>query len=205
MTLFEMNPELYIQKYIYGKSFKPNRAMGYGKMMAEGLETDEATGDMVLDMMMSRLPKFELMDKVVEMPGGVEVYDPNDKKTYTVPFLQNGKEKIPLLAKPDSMKTDLSAIKEYKLSGRKWTDKMVHESGQITFYATAIWLITGKIPQDMELVVVRTKKTEGGNLIASGELWRCATQRKTIDIIKMTSRIKKAWAGIQELCEKEVL
>src|SRR3990167_8833891 len=134
MTLFEMSPEKYADRYLFGKKERISRNMSYGSMMAYGLEVEEGTGDPLLDLMMARLPKFELMDKPIEAD------------------LPDGKGVIHILAKPDTAKADYTAFKEYKTSVRKWTQRMANESGQITFYTTVIWLKTKKIPKDIELV-----------------------------------------------------
>lgn len=186
MTTFEMSPEKYAEKYIYEKQERTSRNMAYGSLMAKGLEDDLATGDPALDMMMARLPKFELMDKPLEAD------------------LKDGKEVIHLLAKPDSAKKDYTAFLEYKTSVRDWTQKMADDSGQITFYATTIWLKTGSIPQDIELVDVRVKYDEEGRLTPTGDILRFPTKRTMVDIIKMVSRMKRAWAGIKKLCEEEM-
>src|SRR3990167_4964015 len=136
MVLFERSPELYAEQYLYGKKQRISRNMHYGSLMAEGLDNGEATGDPLLDLMMARLPKYELMDKPLEAD------------------LQDKKETIRILAKPDSAKADYTAFLEYKTSTRFWTQKMADDSAQITFYATTIWLAKGFIPQDIELVNV---------------------------------------------------
>lgn len=187
MTLFEMNPRKYVDQYIYEKEQFVTKNMRYGTLMAEGLENDEATGDPVLDMVMARIPKFELRDKAFEVD------------------LKDGKEVIRLLAKPDTMKADCSAFKEYKTSVRKWTQKMADESGQITFYATCMWLKTGKIPQDIELVDVQVGYEPDGSIQPTGDIWHFKTERTMIDIIKMSARMKRAWGGIKKLCESELL
>ena len=187
MTLVEMSPEKYVDQYIYGKKQRITRNMAYGSMFADGLENEEATGDPALDLVIARMPKFELMDKAFEVN------------------LPNGKEVIRLLAKPDTAKPDYSAFKEYKTSVRKWTQKMADESGQITFYATAMYLLTKKIPQDIELVNAQVEYTPDGRLQPTGDIWRFPTQRTMVDVIKMISRQKKAWAQIKALCEKELL
>lgn len=187
MTLFEMDPRKYADQYIYGKKQRITRNMAYGSLMADGLEAEEATGDPLLDLMMARIPKFEVMDKAFEVA------------------LPNGKEVVPLLAKPDTCKADYSAFKEYKTSVRKWTQKMADESGQITFYATCMWLKTSQIPADIELVDVQVTYQEDGALQPTGDIWHFPTKRSMVDIIKMTSRMKKAWAGIKKLCESELL
>ena len=187
LTLFERSPELYAEQYLYNQKQRISRNMSYGSKMAEGLEFETATGDPMLDLMMARIPKFELMDKPVEAT------------------LEDGKAKIRLLAKPDTSKADYSAFKEYKTSVRKWTQRMADESGQVTFYATVIWLKTGKIPQDIELVNVQVDYDEEGRLAPTGELLRFPTKRTMTDIIKMTKRMRDGWHGIKSLCEKELL
>lgn len=182
-----MSPEKYADQYLFGKKQRTSRNMAYGSMMADGLETDEATGDPVLDAMMARIPKFELMDIAFEAE------------------LADGKKMIKILAKPDTCKPDYTAFKEYKTSIRKWTQKMADASGQITFYATAMWLKTGVIPQDIELVNVQVQYAEDGTISPTGALLRFSTKRTMIDIIKMTGRMKKAWHGICALCEAELL
>ena len=187
MALFERSPELYADHYIYGKKQRISRNIAYGSLLAEGLEHDEATGDPLLDLMAAKLPKFELMDKPVEA------------------YLGDGRGVIHLLAKPDSAKADYSAFFEYKTSPRRWTQRMADESGQITFYATVIWLKTGKIPQDIELVEVEVAYGDGGKLAPTGTIVRLPTERTVADIVKMTARMRRAWHGIIALCKKELL
>mgnify|MGYP001612041812 CR=1 FL=1 len=187
MTTFEMSPEKYLEKYIYGKKERTSRNMGYGSMLAKGLEDEEATGDPLLDLVMVQLPKFELMDVPLDA------------------YLEDGKKMIHILAKPDTCKADYSAFKEYKTSVRKWTQKMADESGQITFYATAIWIATKKIPQDIELVNVPVAYDAEGRLHPTGDIVRLPTRRCIADAIKMTRRMRTAWHGIIELCKNELL
>ena len=187
MTLFEMSPEKYVQKYIYEEKERISRNIALGKQLADGLENGELSGDPLLDLVMAKLPKFELMDKPFETE------------------LKNGKEVIKILAKPDTMKPNMTAFKEYKTSTRAWTQKKADESGQITFYAAAIWLKTSKIPSDIELVCATTEHAQDGTLRPTGEVIRIHTTRHMSDIIKMTLRMRKAWEGIKKLCEKELL
>ena len=153
-------------------------------------------------------------DAAIEVPAhgvllagdlAVEVHDPHDGKTYKVPFIKDRKEIIPLLAKPDTATLDYTAFKEFKTSTMKWTQKKADESGQITFYATAIWLKTGKIPQDIELVNALTEYGENGTISVTGEILRFKTTRTLVDVLRMQSRIKRAWSGIKTLVANELL
>ena len=207
LTKFEMSPEKFIEEYVYGEKGRISRNMQYGSQLATGLESDEANGDPLLDLMASHLPKFERMDLPVEDPKGVWVtFKRNNKEvTACVPVLENKGDDIPLLALPDSAKKDYSAFFEYKSSVRKWTQKMADDSGQITLYATAIWLAIGKIPDDIELVNIETVYQDDGSMTVTGNMYRFPTKRTMADVIKMTRRMRESWAGIRELCEKELL
>lgn len=205
MAKFEISPEKYAEEYIYKQKGRISRNMKYGSMLAESLEAEEASGDPLLDLMASRLPKFELMDKVIEDDNGKAVWYEIQKRNVWVPVLEDRIQNIPLLAKPDTAKEDYSAFKEYKTSTRTWTQKMADDSGQISFYATAIWLKTGRIPRDIELVDIVVDYDENGALAPTGKLIWLSTRRTMADIIKMTGRIRYAWKGIKNLCEKELL
>ena len=129
----------------------------------------------------------------------------NKEVTACVPVLENKGDDIQLLALPDSAKKDYSAFFEYKSSVRKWTQKMADDSNQITFYATAIWLATGKIPDNIELVNIETAYQDDGSMTVTGNMFRFPTKRTMTDVIKMTRRMRESWAGIKDLCEKELL
>lgn len=186
MNLFESNLESWKRVYLYGERLPVNRGMALGRQMAEGLEHDEATGDPLLDLVMVSLPKFDVMDQPLET------------------ILKDGKNSVPILIKPDTMKSDMTAFKEYKTGQAPWTKKQVDESGQITFYATGIYLKTGKIPQDIELVHVQTAKVDGERLGVTGDIHRHPTKRTMTDILKMMVRMKKAWQGIQKVTTEEL-
>ena len=213
LDCFEKDPEKYKLIYIYGEEFSSNKGQKFGKKMADGLENDELTGDPVLDLVMTSIPKFELMDKIITDPKGktVEYFDHKEKeiKKAKVPFVEFGKDVIPLLAKPDSMKRNGLSFKEYKTGQKRWTKREVDESGQITFYATALFLKTGLVPNDIELVQVMTEKDAKGSpdaeLGATGEIIRIPTTRGMKDILEMMLRIKMAWIGIDKIYNEELL
>lgn len=207
MTLFERSPELYAEQYLYGKKQRISRNIRLGSDVADSLQNGEDTGDPLLDFIISRLPKFELMDMAVEDPSGVWItFKRNNKEVRAcVPVLKDKKFSIPILALPDTAKSDYTAFKEYKTSVRKWTQKMVDDSGQITFYATAVWLAKKIVPEDIELVCAETAYNPDGSLSPTGEMWRYPTRRSMVDVIRMTGRMKKAWVGINKLCESELL
>lgn len=187
LDLVERDEEGYKSKYIFGEQQRTNRGQAYGKQLAQGLENGEFTGDPALDSVMDRIPAFEEREYRVEAE------------------MPNGKEKIPLLIVLDTAKKDLSAFKEYKTSQSGWTKKQADDSGQISFYATAIWLKTGKIPKDIELVGIETKSQPGGNIEATGRVYTIKTGRNYSDVVKMMVRMKQGWAKIKRITAKEWL
>lgn len=205
MTTFEQSEERFIAQYVYNERQRTSRNMAYGSLMADGLESDEMTGDPLLDLVIARLPKLEVMDKPIECRGGVRTLFERDKKYYHIPVLENGKDPIPLMAVPDTAQKDYSAFKEYKTSVRQWTQRMADESGQVTFYATTVWIATKHIPTDIELVNAQVEYDEDGRLRPTGEILRFKTKRSMADVLKMTARIRKAWVGIEKLCNNELL
>ena len=191
MDLLERDEKKWIQIYLYGEKNRINRGMALGRQMAEGLENGEMTGDMTLDLVIERLPKFEIMDKPVEAD------------------LKIGKKVIHLLAKPDTMKKNMTAFKEYKTGQDPWTQAKVDKSGQLEFYNTVFYLKTGKIERDIELVYVPTEKQVKGALDAKlgvcGDIQSFKRVVTMTQVLKMCVRMKKAWARIEEICEEELL
>lgn len=196
-TLGDFSPkciERWKEIYIYDNKFGTNRGMAFGKMMATGLEDDESTGDDVLDAVMTKIPKFEIMDKVfyANLKTG---------KRFT-----NGEyEVIKILCKPDTMKADMTGFKEDKTAQKKWTKKQVDEFGQITFYAMGMYLVTGKIPYDIELVEVPTKMSLDGKMECTGDIIRHPTVRTMSQILNMMVRCRRAWSIIKTITEEELL
>lgn len=189
LTLWESSPERYLNSYLYNKKMGINRGMALGKQLATGLENDELQGEILTDLVMAQMPKLEVseMELHVELNTG------------------RGQEPIPLFAKIDTAKKDCNAFKEYKTGPKNWSKKQVDESGQITFYALCCYISSGKIPADIELVVAETTTLNDGSLQFTGNVYRRATKRSMAELINMMVRIKKAWAGIQAACEKELL
>ena len=187
LNMVETSPAQWVKTYLYGERIPINRGMAFGKKMADGLESGELTGDIFLDVAMAQLPKFEIMDKEFRVE------------------MKSGKEKIELLCKPDTMRADMSAFKEYKTGKTPWTQKKVDGFGQLTFYATGMYLKTGHIPKDIELVHVPTESQLDEKIAVTGVLLRYPTTRNMADILKMMARISKAWAKIKILTESELL
>lgn len=218
MDLLEHSVEKWKSLYFHGEQRRANSGMMFGRKLADGLENnEEVTGDIVLDLLIGRMPMFEIRDKVIEDPRQKEIeIEEYDNKTgelrmvkYRLPVLKNGKKEIPILIKPDTTKADLKAFKEVKTGQEPWTKSRFDKLGQITFYAAGLYLITGQIPKDIEGVWVQTEKQPNGpvdvKIGATGEIRVFKTERTMSDILRMMVRMKKAWELIEKICEEELL
>lgn len=186
LDLFERSKERWVKAYVYDEKLRFNvkgqRGIDLGKKMATALEHDELTGDPMLDLTISGIPKFNVM----EMELKVE-----PEKGW----------KVPLLSKLDTAKEDLSAFKEYKQGTTEWTQPKVDKFGQITFYAAAIYLKTGRIPEDIELVWVPTRSGDDGRNEVVGDIVQFRTRRTMWNVLSMMARMEKAWEGMEKLTE----
>lgn len=211
LDLLERSVEKWKERYLYGEKSRTNRGQALGKLMADSLEQDVASGDPVLDLVITRIPKLEIMDRVLEDEKGdwVEVNHNGKMERYQVPVLQDGKIRIPLVAKPDTARADYSAFKEYKTGQAPWTKKKAQEHGQMHFYAAAIFVKTRRLPGDVELVHVETGKKEVGQfdatLAPTGEIYRYPVVITMSHVLNMMVRIKRAWAIMEKVTEEELL
>lgn len=191
-VLWKKNPKEYIKKYIYDKAQFVTKEMLFGTLVADYLESGELSGDQMLDLVIFQIPKFEIMD--IEHKSDMKV----------------AKSTVPLLAKMDTRKEDFSAFKEYK-TGKDgkggWTQKKVDEDPQITFYATYCYVVTGVIPDDIELVwaITENDSEDISKIKFTGEIRRFKTSRSKSQIIKEKADMLKTWNEIGVACEKELL
>jgi len=189
MDLFERSKEKWAQVYIYGEKLGTNRGQAFGRTMAESFENDELTGDINLDIAMAKVPRYEIRDQSITAE------------------LKDGKKRVVILIKPDTVKKDYSAFQEDKTGPvGAWTQKKADESGQVTFYATGLYLKSGRIPGDIRLNHFETEKvwneTGGFRIKSNGEVRTFITKRDMAQVLKMMVRMKRAQEGIEKLCEE---
>lgn len=184
--LWKRSPDKYIELYLRdGRKFT-SQAMEYGKMLAESIEHDEDTGNLMIDYIREMLPKLDTAEKELRC-------------TLTV-----GKDTVPLMGKVDHAREDLTAIKEYKTGTTKWTQSVVDRDIQLTWYATMIYIIKGFIVPDIELCHAPTELVDG-TVRCTGEIRCFKTQRKFSQILNMMAEMRKVWREIGERCELELL
>lgn len=180
LLVYERSPKEYIQIYLYGKKFE-NEATRLGSKLADALEDlEKDSGNEALEFL-----------KIIMPTKGVPEFE-----------IEADLEGIPLFGKLDRFHEESMSLREVK-SGKKWTQKMVDELGQITFYCLLIWLKYRKFPNEIVLDWVPTTRGKKGELVFTCEPVSFATTRTMKDLVVMAGRIKQAWEGIQKLIKEE--
>lgn len=178
MNLWEQNPELYKEVYIYGRENYPSEYLELGKEMAEALEKGKSKNPIIKHLLIF-LPKYPKVEYEIKAKLG----------------------DIPLLGRFDGYNPRKKIIGEFK-TGVKWTQGMADKSDQLTFYALLIWLKYKKLPNEILLHWVKTENKDG-ELKLTGDIKTFRTKRSLSEILRFSARIKKCWAGINELCRQE--
>jgi len=186
MVLFEASKEAWAAKYFEGREIPISRAIALGKAVAEALEADEATGDFHTDLTLSKFPKLPVRDKSVNVEIVV------------------GKERVPILIKPDAAAEDYSEVGEYKTGTVEWDQRKVDRDEQLTFYATGAYILRKKTPK-LWLAWAPTVADEYGRLSLTGEVKIFPTVRHHGQILNMMQRMRKVWAEQGQFCEERML
>lgn len=168
----------FINRYIYNYKLQ-SKYLDFGKLIAEGLEDRDVK---------TKSECVKWARKVIPCPAESE-------KEYFVNF--NG---VPLFGKLDG--DDPDTIHEYKTGKKPWTQKMVDNHGQLTFYAIFKFLKTGKLPKKILLYWLPTYDDVDGSVkLAQIQPTVFETTRTMSDIALMIPKLKRVWKEINSLKE----
>ncbi len=153
VSVWLSSPERYKKLYFndHGNNFM-NSAMVYGKSVADALENEEETGDLLTDMAIEQLVKYDTRD--VEMVG--------EYKT------KYGWLKI--VSHPDMFCSKTKALREIKTGMVKWTQKRADNWFQIKFYAMLIYIVHGVVPPHTFLDWIETFRDTDGEIKPIGHV-----------------------------------
>lgn len=185
MSMLEKDEPRWIKKYIDGKDVKfSNSGIEYGRKVDEYLGGDNETDDLSLLVIKDQVPRYEL------------------RKHKFSALLKSEYGDIELFGELDTSKEDFSIARDYKTGRVPWTQDKANKHGQFLFYATMIFLNTGKIPQ----FFVDWLETEERNGIVryTGKHKTFEVKFTQVDIIKMKLRIIKNARRIDQLVRKGI-
>lgn len=159
-----------------------NDAMEYGHQVAEALEHERETGDLLTDAAMLLLPKYDIRDQEIRAE------------------LKTRDGWIPILGRPDMMDSASKSFYEIKTGKVAWTQNKANKHPQLSFYAMLIYLAYKVIPPRISLVWIETQDTEEG-IKPTGRVQEYIVNINLHDILQtmaLTSKVAKeieaAWA-----------
>lgn len=187
MMLWQNDPAKYKRQYFDGRdeSFT-NSGQDFGKRVANALETNDDTGDVLTDAAMLLLPKYDLMDQ-----------------SFIAEFKEKGGRWLKIIAKPDTFNTISHAFRETKTGKSKnpWTQTKAQNHPQMIFYAVAIWLKYGTMNDHAFLDWIETEDTDEG-IKPTGRVETFRVTFKPEDyyqfqakMLKTAHEIEQAWAA----------
>ena len=177
LSLWERDPEEYRRVYVEGQEQFVSDAMILGKQLAEAMEDDIVSDIPIIEQGRMFLPHYENREFEIRVN------------------LRVGKHDIPLFGKLDGYEKKDRIIGEIKTGATKWTQRMVDQHGQLTFYALLVYLRFKKMPSSIRLHWLNTdEESENYGMVKSFE-----TKRSLAELIKMHTRINNAWAAIIKL------
>ena len=99
-----------------------NSGLEYGKIVADALEQEKDTGDVLTDAAMLLLPKYDVRDQEIRA----------EIKTKQGSFW--------IIGRPDTFNSATKAFREYKTGKGAWTQHKAQNHPQMLFYAMLIYL-----------------------------------------------------------------
>ena len=158
-----------------------NEGMVYGKVVADALEAGEETGDLLTDMAMSLLVKYDIRDEEIE--GVMKTKD----------------GEIKIVSHPDTMDSETYALREYKTGKVKWTQKKADNWFQLKFYAMLIFIKYGKIPPEVHLDWIETfaDPSANGEIKPTGRVETFKVNITMSDIINTMATVSRVAKEIE--------
>ncbi len=192
LSLWERSPEKYKELYMDGGTLPINRGMAFGKRVHEALEHNTTTGDPLLDLVISNMPKYKTFEHEIHanLKSG-------ERKA--------GKIGIPLFGILDNYDKRTHDFADFKTGQKWWSKGKVDDDDQLTFYTLLIYAEFRVIPKNIALIQILTKRDPQTQQIdATGEYKVFKTTRTLSDILMMAGRIEKAWGEIGDMVMKEL-
>ena len=152
-----------------------NSGMDFGRIVAEALETESKTGDLLTDTAIELLTKYDIRDQEI------------------ITVLETKKDIIPLSGRPDTMDSISHNFREYKTGKVPWTQSKAEKHLQLKFYAMLIYLKYGVLLKETYLDWIETGQTSEG-IKPTGHIESFKVPLSLTDILEtmsLTSRIAK--------------
>lgn len=185
IEMWMSNKPKYEAKYFRGEedTFE-NDFMGFGKKVAEALESGEKTSDEISDMVISSIPKYAIMEH--EM---------------TVPF-KTKYGYVQLLGKLDTFEDKPTLhFREYKTGAKVWTSYRAQMHKQLLHYDLLIYLKYGMMAKERHLDWLETERA--GDIIRfTGKVQHFEVRRRLADLLSYMALVGRVAKEIDTAYQK---
>lgn len=187
MNMWETDQKKYIRNYILNieKGFS-TKYTEYGNKFGTAMETDEDTDDDMINLAKEIVPKYKEPEKILEA------------------ILDNGEVWFMMMGKLDTYEDEPLRFREYKTGRPKWTQARADNLDQVTHYATLIYLLEKRLPEEIHLDWLQTDIDENGNLYLTGHYEEFAVKKRLQDILVYMARAIKVAKEIDEIYRKHL-
>jgi hypothetical protein len=184
IDLWNRDPEKYVRQYMFGGEGDNNARMAFGSKTALAIENGGNSGDELIDMLASLIPKYEKheFELVAEFKTEAGV--------------------IKILGKLDTFSPKTLAFREYKTGTTKWTQARAQGHKQMLHYAALIWLKYKKIPK-AHLDWAQTVMAEGA-VSLTGELKSFEVAITLADILEYLALVSRVAREIDRRYRQEI-
>lgn len=171
------NPEKWYERYVLGIQEKPSRELLFGSKIDKLLQDDPE--------FLPEIERYPLMQYKLEA----------DYKD------------IKLLGYPDGWDpyNDRKRMVDYKTGKNPWTQKKADETGQLTMYATMLYLAEGIKPEEIDFEIVWMPTTQHADLsigfVKDFKVQIFKTKRSMTDVLKFMARIEKTYKAMIKYSE----
>lgn len=173
VDMWERSPKTYIKNYMLGDRVSLNNAyVVTGKSFADTMENGEVTGDEIIDLVASLMPRYDTPEKEL------------------VATVTTSKGTFVILGKLDSFCSLTVAIREYKTGTTKWTQSRADKHGQLLHYAALVWLVYKKIPPSVHLDWAETELING-KAVFTGRIETFEVKIGMREILEYLNRVSK--------------
>ncbi len=181
VALWLRNPEQYKKLYFDGRDELrfTNPGMNYGKLVADALEHQTETGDLLTDAAMLLLPKYDIRDEEFRAE------------------MKTDAGWVVVLAKPDFMNSETKDLIEIKTGRVAWTQEKADKHLQLKWYATAVYLKYDSVIPKVKLAWVETSQDTEGVVSPTGRIESFDVDIKLRDILDTMALISKVAKEIQ--------
>jgi hypothetical protein len=189
VSLFEQSPQKYKEKYILGNlDTFTNDFMKVGSQFASALEDNETTGDETMDLVISQIVKYA-----------------KSEYKLVAPFKTKFGE-IVLLGKLDTFEDSPTLkFREYKTGSVKWTQSKAEKHGQLLHYASLIWLTYKRLPNEIWLDWIPTKRESDGVVRLTGEpIVPFKVNIGLTQVLEYMARVTKVAVAIDQMMRQEL-